>query len=168
LEVDVQQGKFKILWLLPQVLILFLVKKWIPPTRSETAEIGQKTEGILGVKKKFKRIKKWCSVICFLLRNFSWPNLLAAVEDLPVLAVPKNRRYLLHGIRALPAQLFSQPPLCAGRHAGLCAAVVCVVGDPVHCKAQFLHRLLLFYTSCVCWVCRGGRPSMKICWQCCT
>jgi hypothetical protein len=33
LEVDVQQGNFKILQLLPQVLILFLVKKWIPPTR---------------------------------------------------------------------------------------------------------------------------------------
>jgi hypothetical protein len=44
LEVDVQQGTFKILWLLPQVLILFLVEKWILPTRSET------TEGILGVK----------------------------------------------------------------------------------------------------------------------
>jgi hypothetical protein len=28
-----------------------LVEKWIPPTRSETAEIGQKAEGILGVKK---------------------------------------------------------------------------------------------------------------------
>jgi hypothetical protein len=42
LEVDVQQDKFKILQLLPQVLILFLVEKWIPPTRSETAEIGQK------------------------------------------------------------------------------------------------------------------------------
>jgi hypothetical protein len=49
LEVDVQQGNFKILRLLPQVLILFLVEKWIPPSRSETAEIGQKTEGILGV-----------------------------------------------------------------------------------------------------------------------
>jgi hypothetical protein len=49
LEVDVQQCNFKILWLLPQVLILFLVEKWIPPTRSETAEIGKKTEGILGV-----------------------------------------------------------------------------------------------------------------------
>jgi hypothetical protein len=42
LEVDVQQGNFKILWLLPQVLILFLVEKWIPPSRSETVEIGQK------------------------------------------------------------------------------------------------------------------------------
>jgi hypothetical protein len=42
LEVDVQQGNFKILRLLPQVLILFLVEKWIPPSRSETAEIGQK------------------------------------------------------------------------------------------------------------------------------
>jgi hypothetical protein len=29
-----------------------LVEKWIPPTRSETAEIGKKTEGILGVKVK--------------------------------------------------------------------------------------------------------------------
>jgi hypothetical protein len=50
LEVDVQQGNFKILRLLPQVLIFFLVEKWIPPNRSETAKIGQKTEGILGVK----------------------------------------------------------------------------------------------------------------------
>jgi hypothetical protein len=50
LEVDVQQGNFKILQLLPQVLILFLVEKWIPPSRSETAEIGKKIEGILGVK----------------------------------------------------------------------------------------------------------------------
>jgi hypothetical protein len=31
-----------------------LVEKWIPPSRSETAEIGQKTEGILGVKRKDK------------------------------------------------------------------------------------------------------------------
>jgi hypothetical protein len=52
LEVDVQQGNFKILRLLLQVLILFLVEKWIPPSRSETAEIGKKTEGILGVKQK--------------------------------------------------------------------------------------------------------------------
>jgi hypothetical protein len=50
LEVDVQQGNFKILRLLPQVLIFFLVEKWIPPTRFETAKIGQKAEGILGVK----------------------------------------------------------------------------------------------------------------------
>jgi hypothetical protein len=49
LEVDVQQGNYKILWLLPQVLILFLVEKWIPPTRSETAKMNKKTEGILGV-----------------------------------------------------------------------------------------------------------------------
>jgi hypothetical protein len=52
LEVDVQQGNFKMLRLLPQVLILFLVEKWIPPSRSETAKIGQKMEGILGVKWK--------------------------------------------------------------------------------------------------------------------
>jgi hypothetical protein len=43
LEVDVQHGNFKILQLLFQVLILFLVEKWIPPSRSETVEIGQKT-----------------------------------------------------------------------------------------------------------------------------
>jgi hypothetical protein len=49
LEVDVQQGNFKILQLLPQVLIHFLVEKWIPPSRSETAKIGKKTKGILGV-----------------------------------------------------------------------------------------------------------------------
>jgi hypothetical protein len=49
LEVDVQQGNFKILRLLPQVLILFLVEKWNPPSKLETTEIGQKTEGILGV-----------------------------------------------------------------------------------------------------------------------
>jgi hypothetical protein len=49
LEVVVQQGKFKILRLLPQVFIFFWVEKWISPTRSKTAEIGQKTEGILGV-----------------------------------------------------------------------------------------------------------------------
>jgi hypothetical protein len=30
-----------------------LVEKWIPPSRSETAEIGKKTEGILGVKYDF-------------------------------------------------------------------------------------------------------------------
>jgi hypothetical protein len=29
-----------------------LVEKWIPPSRSETLKIGQKTEGILGVKLK--------------------------------------------------------------------------------------------------------------------
>jgi hypothetical protein len=34
----------KILWLLPQVLILFLVEKWIPPSRSETTEIGEKNK----------------------------------------------------------------------------------------------------------------------------
>jgi hypothetical protein len=51
LEVDVQQGNFKILRLFSQVLILFLVEKWIPSSRSETAEIGKKIEGILGVKK---------------------------------------------------------------------------------------------------------------------
>jgi hypothetical protein len=50
LEVDVQQANFKILQLLPQVLIFFLVEKWIPPSRLETAEICQKIEGILGVK----------------------------------------------------------------------------------------------------------------------
>jgi hypothetical protein len=31
-----------------------LVEKWNPPRRSETAEIGQKTEGILGVNEEVK------------------------------------------------------------------------------------------------------------------
>jgi hypothetical protein len=50
LEVDVQQGNFKILRFLLLVLMLFLVEKWISPTGSETPEIGKKIEGILGVK----------------------------------------------------------------------------------------------------------------------
>jgi hypothetical protein len=50
LEVDVQQGNIKILQLLPKVLTLFLVEKWILLGRSETAKIGKKTEGILGNK----------------------------------------------------------------------------------------------------------------------
>jgi hypothetical protein len=37
LEVDVQQGNLKILQLLSQLLIILLVEKWIPPSRSETA-----------------------------------------------------------------------------------------------------------------------------------
>jgi hypothetical protein len=56
LEVDVQQGNFKILWLLPQVLILFLVEKWIPPNRSETAKLVKKTEGILGVNALYEAV----------------------------------------------------------------------------------------------------------------
>jgi hypothetical protein len=42
MKVNVQQGNFKILQLLPQVLILFLVEKWIPLSRSKTRENGQK------------------------------------------------------------------------------------------------------------------------------
>jgi hypothetical protein len=34
----------------PKISYLFLVEKWIPPSRSEIAKIGQKTEEILGVK----------------------------------------------------------------------------------------------------------------------
>jgi hypothetical protein len=48
LEVDVQQGNFKILWLVPQVLILFLVEKWIPSSELETTKIGQKNRRNLG------------------------------------------------------------------------------------------------------------------------
>jgi hypothetical protein len=44
LEVDVQQGNFKILQLLSQVLILFLVEKWITPSRSKIAEIGKRKQ----------------------------------------------------------------------------------------------------------------------------
>jgi hypothetical protein len=51
--VDVQQGNFIIPQLLLQVLILFFVEKWIPPSRSKIAEIGKKIEGILGVKNAF-------------------------------------------------------------------------------------------------------------------
>jgi hypothetical protein len=50
LEVNVQQINFKILWLLLEILILFLVEKRNPPTRSKTAKIDQKIQGILGVK----------------------------------------------------------------------------------------------------------------------
>ena len=55
MEVDVQQGNFKILQLLSQVLILFLVEKWIPPRSLKIAKIGKKTEGILGVKKEIDK-----------------------------------------------------------------------------------------------------------------
>jgi hypothetical protein len=60
LEVDVQQDNFKILRLLPQFLILFLVEKWILPSRLETAEFGKKTEGILGVNEY--ALPKWSTV----------------------------------------------------------------------------------------------------------
>jgi hypothetical protein len=40
----------KILQLLLQVFITFLVEKWIPPSRSESAEIGQENIRNLGVK----------------------------------------------------------------------------------------------------------------------
>jgi hypothetical protein len=36
-----------------------LVEKWILPSRSETAEIGQKTEGILGVKGGERLLLRW-------------------------------------------------------------------------------------------------------------
>jgi hypothetical protein len=62
LEVDVQQNNFKILQLLPQVLILFLVEKWIPPSRSETAKLVKKIEGILGVKCSVAMILMFISV----------------------------------------------------------------------------------------------------------
>jgi hypothetical protein len=84
------------------------------------------------------------------------PNLLAAVEVLPARSVSKNSRYLLHGIRAPPAQVFSKPPFCAGGHAGLCAAVV--VDDPMHRKRN--SSTDFFNTSCVGVGCVrvGGRP----------
>jgi hypothetical protein len=34
-----------------------MVEKWIPPTMLETAEIGQKTKGILGVKEFVKNLQ---------------------------------------------------------------------------------------------------------------
>jgi hypothetical protein len=50
LKVDVYKVTSRSYSYFPQVLVLFLVEKWIPPSRLETAEIGKKTEGILGVK----------------------------------------------------------------------------------------------------------------------
>jgi hypothetical protein len=41
-EVDFQKGNFKILWLLPYILILLLFEKLIFPTMSKTKEFGQK------------------------------------------------------------------------------------------------------------------------------
>jgi hypothetical protein len=59
LEVDVQQGSFKIIQLLPQVLILFFgVEKWIPPSRLETAKIGHKKRGILGIKYLLEKVER--------------------------------------------------------------------------------------------------------------
>jgi hypothetical protein len=69
LEVDVQQGNFMNLRLLPLVLILFLVEKWIPPIRSETAKIGQKTEGILGIN-EFKHVSYILGFVIFIHQNF--------------------------------------------------------------------------------------------------
>jgi hypothetical protein len=76
LEVDVQQGNFKVLQLLPQVLILFLVEKWIPPSRSETTEIGQKTKGILGVKcmPKFYVPTSDSMYLQFILKKSCYPS----------------------------------------------------------------------------------------------
>jgi hypothetical protein len=45
LEVDVQQGNFKILRLLPHVLILFLIKNGF----FQVSQLVKNTEGILGV-----------------------------------------------------------------------------------------------------------------------
>jgi hypothetical protein len=83
LEVDVQQGNFKID---PTVTSsnshFFLVEKWNPPTRSETAKIGPKTEGILGVKgfhffglifKSALEYKKSYKFLYFLLTNCHQP-----------------------------------------------------------------------------------------------
>jgi hypothetical protein len=56
LEVDVQLGNFKILRLLPQVLIFFLVEKWIPPSRQKLDKFVKKIEGILGVKCLFLKV----------------------------------------------------------------------------------------------------------------
>jgi hypothetical protein len=82
LEVDVQQGNFKILRFLLQIHIFFWVEKWNPPTRSETAKIGPKTEGILGVKgfhffglifKSALEYKKSYKFLYFLLTNCHQP-----------------------------------------------------------------------------------------------
>jgi hypothetical protein len=45
-----------------------LVEKWNPPTRSETAEIGQKTKGILGVN-SFLQGTFESEKLCFLVKH---------------------------------------------------------------------------------------------------
>jgi hypothetical protein len=43
-----------------------LVEKWIPPSRLKTAEIGQKTEGVLGVNERMD----WHGRVCATQENF--------------------------------------------------------------------------------------------------
>jgi hypothetical protein len=49
LEVDVQQGNFKILQLLPHVLIFFLIKNGFFQISQKLQKLVKKTEGILGI-----------------------------------------------------------------------------------------------------------------------
>jgi hypothetical protein len=50
--------------------MLFLVEKWIPPSRSEIAEIGQKTEGILGLKSGLAKINLLVYIIIFVSKTY--------------------------------------------------------------------------------------------------
>ena len=49
-EVHVHQGNSKILQLLCQVLILWILEKMVFPSMSKTAKFGNKIQGILGIK----------------------------------------------------------------------------------------------------------------------
>jgi hypothetical protein len=49
-EIDIQQGKFKILWLLSLVLQLMFWKKWFFQLCPKVPSFIQKPQGILGVK----------------------------------------------------------------------------------------------------------------------
>jgi hypothetical protein len=49
LEVDVQQANFKILQLLPQFLIFFLVENGFFQVGQKLQKLVKKTEGILGI-----------------------------------------------------------------------------------------------------------------------
>jgi hypothetical protein len=49
-EVGFQQGNFKILQILPSILILLVFEELIFPTMSKTTEFGKKAQGFLGIK----------------------------------------------------------------------------------------------------------------------
>jgi hypothetical protein len=69
LEVDVQQGNFKIVQLLPQVLILFGERNGFLQVGQKLQKLVKKIEGILGVNMLYVRIN-----ISLLIRNSMLEN----------------------------------------------------------------------------------------------
>jgi hypothetical protein len=58
--------------------VLFLIKKRIPPSRSKTLEIGQKTDGILGVNVPivFASLENTLSLTkCMIQHTIFWYNI---------------------------------------------------------------------------------------------